>query len=109
MIWAVEYTAAAQADLAALDHSQQIQVLKAVRKVAQNPLPNTEGGYGKPLGNRASSHLAGYLKIKLLKLGIRVVYRLEKLEGIMRVVIVSVREDERVYQLLQERIKKEGK
>ena len=109
MIWAVEYTAAAKADLVALDRSQQIQVLKAVRKVAGNPLPNTEGGYGKPLGNRAASHLAGYLKIKLLKLGIRVVYRLERQQGIMRVVIVSVREDEKVYHLLQERIKKEGK
>jgi mRNA interferase RelE/StbE len=109
MTWLVEYTAAAKADLMALDHSQQIQVLKAVRKVAGNPLPNTEGGYGKPLGNRAASHLAGYLKIKLLKLGIRVVYRLERQQGVMRVVIVSVREDEKVYHLLQERINKEGK
>ena len=51
-----------------------MQVLKAIEKVSQNPLPNYEGGYGKPLGNRVASQLAGYYKIKLRKSGLRVVY-----------------------------------
>jgi mRNA interferase RelE/StbE len=106
MTWGIEYTKDASADMMALDHSQQVQVLKAIRKVSENPLPNNEGGYGKPLGNRASSSLAGYLKIKLLKLGIRVVYRLVKEKGVMRIVIISVRDDEKVYRLLQDRIHK---
>jgi mRNA interferase RelE/StbE len=106
MAWIVEYIKAAETDLKGLDHSQQIQILKAIKKVAANPLPNSQGGYGKPLGNRSFTNLTGYLKIKLLKLGMRVVYRLVEEKGIMRIIIISVRDDERVYKLLQERIKK---
>lgn len=106
MAWKIEFSKAAKSDLQSLDHSQSIAVLKAIRKVATNPLPADEGGYGKPLGNKPGSNLSGYLKIKLRKIGIRVVYRLIKEQGMMRIVIISVREDERVYKLLQERIKK---
>jgi mRNA interferase RelE/StbE len=106
MAWIVEYLKEAETDLKELDHSQQIQVLKAIKKVSTNPLPNTKGGYGKPLGNHLTSNLSGYLKIKLLKLGIRIVYRLVEDHGIMRIIIISVREDEKVYKLIQERIKK---
>lgn len=69
MIWKTEYTKEALNDLKALDNTQQIQVIKAIKKVSENPLPKTEGGYGKPLGNRISSKLAGYMKIKLVRLG----------------------------------------
>lgn len=106
MAWIIEYTVEAKNDLEELDNSQRIQVLKAIRKVSGNPLPSTEGGYGKPLGNQLTSALAGYLKIKLVKLGLRVVYRLEEVKGIMRIVIISVRNDEQVYKVLQSRIKK---
>ncbi len=51
MNWIVEYTKEAAQDLKSLDTTQQKQVLKAIEKVSSNPLPNTEGGYGKPLGN----------------------------------------------------------
>lgn len=105
MDWVVEYLKDAETDLKGLDHSQQIQVLKAIKKVSTNPLPNTKGGYGKPLGHHLTSNLAGYLKIKLLKLGIRIVYRLVEEKGIMRIIIISVREDEKVYKLIQERLK----
>jgi mRNA interferase RelE/StbE len=106
MPWRIEYLKEAENDLRELDHSQQIQVLKAIRKVAENPLPTTKGGYGKPLGSHNSGNLTGYLKIKLLKLGIRVIYRLVEDQGIMRIVIISVRADEMVYKLLQDRIQK---
>ena len=106
MIWVVEYIKEAEADLVKLDHSQQIHVLKAIQKVSMNPLPNNRGGYGKPLGNRSKTKLTGYLKIKLLKLGIRVVYRLVEEQGIMKIIIISVREDEKVYLEAQKRIKK---
>ncbi len=105
MAWTVDYLKEAEADLKGLDRSQQIQVLKAIRKVSENPLPNTEGGYGKPLGNRTSGKLAGYLKIKLVKLGLRVVYCLIRDKNTMRIVIISVRDDEKVYRMAQERIK----
>jgi mRNA interferase RelE/StbE len=83
-----------------------MQVLKAIQKVSANPLPNTEGGLGKPLGSHLTSKLTGYLKIKLQKLGIRVVYRLIRNQNTMRIIIISVRDDDTVYRMAQERLKK---
>ena len=99
------YTLEAEKDLKRLDRSQQLQVLKAIKKVSENPLPNTEGGYGKPLGNLMSANLSGYLKINLLKVGLRVIYRLEKEDNIMKIIVISVRDDETVYKMAQKRIK----
>lgn len=105
MPWTVEYTLEAAKDLEALDNSARLLVLKAIKKVSMNPLPQAEGGYGKPLGNHATSKLAGYLKIKLRKIGLRVVYKLIRENGIMRIIIISMRDDETVYKLAQERTK----
>ena len=44
MAWTIEYILQAQSDLDQLDHSARMQVLKAIKKVAQNPLPKSEGG-----------------------------------------------------------------
>ena len=74
--WSVEYTREAEKDLESLDSAARLQDLKAIKKVSANPLPNSEGGYGEPLGNHMTSKLAGFLKTKLLKLGLRVVYGL---------------------------------
>lgn len=104
MNWIIDYLKEAEKDLNSLDNSQKIQVLKAIRKVSQNPLPTLEGGYGKPLGNKSNTNLTGYYKIKLLKLGIRVVYRLVKENGIMKIIVISVREYEAVYQIALDRI-----
>ncbi len=105
MAWTIEYLKEAEKDLMRIDHSQQLNVLKAIEKVSENPLPNQEGGYGKPLGNNLATKLAGYYKIKLLKLGIRVVYGLVREDEIMKIVVVSVREDDIVYKLANKRIK----
>lgn len=105
MKWMVEYTKEAENDLRSLDGAQRLQVLKAIKKVSVNPLPNSEGGYGKPLGNHLSSKLTGYMKIKLLKFGLRVVYAIENQGNIMRIIIISVRDDETIYKMAQERIK----
>ena len=104
MEWKVQYLKEALKDLKSLDNSQQLQVLKAIDKVSKNPLPNFEGGYGKPLGNKSNTNLTGYFKIKLLKLGIRVVYGLVKEQGIMRIIVISVREDDTVYQIAVDRV-----
>ena len=106
MTWRVEYTREAQQDLDDLDNSQRVLVLKAIRKVSGNPLPTSDGGYGKPLGNRKASRLAGYYKIKLMRIGIRVVYGLVRSGNIMRVIVVSVRSDDTVYKIAQKRIGK---
>jgi len=105
MEWQIVYTTEAAKDLKSLNKTQQTQVLKAIRKVSDNPLPNSEGGYGKPLGNHAASKLAGYMKIKLLKLGLRVVYGIERKDNIMKIIIISVRDDDTVYKMAYERIK----
>ncbi len=103
--WSIEYTKEANDDLMDLDRTQQLLVLKAIKKVSSNPLPNSEGGLGKPLGNHLSAKLAGYQKIKLKKAGLRVVYRLVMDDHIMRIIIISVRDDDTVYKMAQDRIK----
>lgn len=45
MIWSVAFLKEAEKDMKKLDHSVQIQVLKGIKKVSQNPLPAEEGGY----------------------------------------------------------------
>ena len=101
MEWEIEYTKEAVKDLQSLDNSQQLQVLKAIKKVSANPLPNSEGGYGKPLGNQISGKLAGYMKIKLLTLGLRVVYGIKRGDNIMQIIIILIRDDATVYKMAQ--------
>ena len=44
MIWEVKYLPEAEKDLHSLSHSQQVMVIKAIKKVKLNPLPQSEGG-----------------------------------------------------------------
>ena len=104
MSYSVEYSSEAKKDRAALDISVRKQVELAVRKVAQNPLPKNEGGYGDPLGNKHGKNLTGLCKIKLLKLGIRVVYRVIRTEDVMRVIVIAARADDEVYEIAAKRI-----
>lgn len=106
MSWDVEYIPEAETDMDRLDGSQRKMVLKAINKVAKNPLPVDEGGYGKPLGNKHGNNLSGLLKIKLLKLGIRILYDLKRNENGMRIIIVGIRADNTVYELADKRVKK---
>ncbi len=68
-------------DVKRLDGSQRKNVLKAIEKIRANPLSQNEGGFGKPLGNKAGTDLTGFMKIKLRGSGIRIVYRLIKIKG----------------------------
>ena len=97
--WSVEFTTEAANDMDNLEHSQRIQVDRAIYKVSQNPLPQNEGGYGKPLGNKQSNNLTGLLKIKLLKLGIRVVYKTIRIDKFMKIIVVAARADDEVYNI----------
>ena len=97
MTWSIEFLEEAEKDMKKLDHSAQIQVLKGISKVSQNPLPAEERGYGKPLGNKSGTNLTNFLKIKFRDLGIRVVYKVERVNGIMKIIVVSARTDEQVY------------
>lgn len=106
MSWSVTYLPEAVKDLAALTGNQRILVAKAITKVSHNPLPDYDGGYGKPLGNRAGNDLTGFLKIKLQRAGLRVVYKLIQTEAEMLVVVIGARADEEVYATAQRRAEK---
>ncbi len=43
MTWGIVFLEEAEKDLRKLDHSAQIQVLKGIRKVSQNPLSVDQG------------------------------------------------------------------
>ena len=99
MNWVVKYLPEADKDLDNLSRRQQVLVKKTVKKVQENPLPQNEGGYGKPLGHKRGLNLTNLLKIKLRGEGIRIVYKLVKTESQMLVIVVGIREDDEVYEL----------
>lgn len=105
MKWTIEYIKEAQRDLRQLDPYNRKIILKAIDKTAERPLPPPDG-IGKPLGNHSSSSLSGYCKIKLKKLGYRVVYQLIKQDNIMKIIVISVRDEEEVYKEAERRINK---
>ena len=99
MRWQIEYLEEAKKDLKKLDRSTQIIVLKGIDKVSENPLPAQQGGYGKPLGNKSGTNLTNLLKIKFRDIGIRVVYKVEYTATVMKIIVISARADEQVYNL----------
>ena len=62
-----------------------------------NPLPVEEGGYGKPLGNKDGADLTGLMKVKLKASGHRIVYQVVREKSVMKIIIIGVREDSKVY------------
>ena len=104
MKWSLEFTLDAQNDLQNLDNSQKKQITRAIEKVRQNPLPDYEGGYGKPLGNKGNINLSGCLKIKLKAPGLRAVYRLIRTESTMQMIVIGLRKDEEVYKTAEKRL-----
>lgn len=104
MKWNIEYIKEAQRDLKQLDPYNRKIILKAIDKTAERPLPPPDG-IGKPLGNHASSKLSGYYKIKLRGLGYRVVYQLVTDGELMRIIVISIRNDEAVYKEAERRIR----
>lgn len=107
-MWELSFLPEAREDLRALDGSQRIRVVKAIAKVQSNPLPSSEGGYGKPLGNKRLSQLSGLMKVKLKSDGIRIVYKLERIEHAKRIVVIGVRSDDAVYREAQKRRESHG-
>jgi len=107
MSWDVKYLPEALDDFRKLDGSQRILTRKAIAKVSQNPLPKEEGGLGVPLGNKGGRNLTSFLKIKLLKASLRVVYKLVRVNDSMLIVVIGARADEEVYEPAATRAKKQ--
>ena len=97
MKWELKFLPEAIEDLNHLDTSIRPQILKGIKKVLQNPEAKSLGGYGEPLGNKNVAKLAGLYKIKFRGIGQRVVYALHKTESSMIVIIISAREEFKVY------------
>lgn len=93
-------------DYKSLDGSARIVVDKALKRILLNPLPNYEGGYGKPLANLSNSKLAGLMKIKLKSSGLRIIYKLEKHHNEILIIIIGTRADFKVYKETAKRVAK---
>ena len=107
MRYSVEFSEDAKKDRAALDGSVQKQVNNAIYSIAKNPLPRSEGGYGTSLGHKRGRDLTGLCRIKLLKLGIQVVYKVIRDEKAMKIIVIAARSDEEVYEIAAVRAKKD--
>ena len=103
-----EYGEEVENDFKEFNKSQKMQILKAIEKTVKNPLPQNEGGLGKPLGNKRGRNLTGCCKIVLKQLGIRVVYKLVRINEIMKIIVIAARADEEVYDIAEKRIDKYG-
>ena len=101
MGWKIKYHPLAEEELARLDGSVRKIVLKGILKVSVNPKSQSEGGYGKPLGNKGGNNLTGFFKIKFRDIGIRVVYKLVEDETTheMYILVISARADNEVYEI----------
>lgn len=93
-------------DYERLDGSSKTKADKLLKRILLNPLASTEGGYGKPLSNNANSNIAGCLKIKLKNSGLRIVYKIEKSDKGVLIIVIGVRDGLRVYKEAQRRINK---
>ena len=80
--------------------------LNEIKKVSENPLPKNENGYGNPLGHKQGKNLTGFLKIKLLRYGVRVVYLLVREKTTMRIIVIGARKNEEVYKIADKRKQK---
>lgn len=108
-MWIDKYLKEAVKDISKLDHEIREIVFAGITKVLKNPLPNTEGGYGKPLGNKGGRNLTNFFKIKFKDISIRVVYTLVRTKKIMNIVVVSLKDDNYCYDEAHSRKKKYGK
>ena len=95
-------------DFDALAGNQRLLVAKAIKKVQQNPVSTYEGGYGKPLGSKGGTDLSGLFKIKLKAAGLRIVYKLIRIETEMLIVVIGARADDEVYQIAEKRVRKKS-
>ncbi len=105
MIWDLDYLPEADKDIDELDRTQQALVKKALDKVRENPLPQSEGGYGKPLGHKHGINLTNLLKVKLRESGIRIVYKIVRTEKKMLIIVVGIRTELEVYKTAYKRRK----
>jgi mRNA interferase RelE/StbE len=107
-MWDVRFIDEAEKEFSELDKEFQRQVISGIAKVSQNPLPFTEGGYGKPLGNKNNLNLTGFFKIKYRRSAIRVVYTIVREKQVMNIIVINKRDEDDCYTLANQRKTKYG-
>jgi mRNA interferase RelE/StbE len=105
---AISFLPEAEAEFGQLDGSVRLQISKGIMKLATNPLPRAEGGYGVSLRNSGNSKLAGCCKIKFKGIGQRVVYCLQREGKKMTIIVIGIRDDASVYREAHKRRQRYG-
>ncbi|KGG79745.1 toxin RelE [Caloranaerobacter azorensis H53214] len=108
MCWKVKFIKEAKKDLKNIDGSIRRIVLAGIYKVSRNPLPRSEGGYGKPLGHVKGKNLTNFFKIKYKNINIRVVYTLAREHKVMNIIVIEGRNDGKCYEIANKRKNKYG-
>ena len=78
-------------EIAALDRSVRLLVLKQIKKLSKMP------GLGAQLGNKMGIDLSGYRKIYVDKKKIRIVYKIVEERIVVQIIAVGKREGMQVY------------
>ncbi len=91
MNYQIEFLVEAEKDLQQLDRSIQINVLKKLKKLSENPK------IGYPLENKAGIDLSGYYKVYVDKKKIRIVYQIIEDLIIVKIIAIGRRSELKVY------------
>lgn len=96
----VELSEDAREDLHDLDRSVQLQILKALQKLRDNPSQR-----GQPLGRRGDSNLTTFRKLVVGDRDYRVVYRVQDDGTVVIVWVIGRRSDGEAYELALARLR----
>jgi mRNA interferase RelE/StbE len=96
----VQLTSAAKEDVRELDGEARKRVLKAIKKLEDEPAKR-----GQPLGSKATGDLTTFRKLVVGDRQYRVIYRVEKDGSVAVVWVVGARSDDECYHLAVSRLK----
>jgi mRNA interferase RelE/StbE len=99
----VVLTEEAREDLHDLDRSVQVVVLKAIKKLQNEPEKR-----GQPLGSRSRSSLTTFRKLVVGDRDYRIVYRVDPDGTVVVIWVIGRRADNEAYELAMSRIKLHG-
>lgn len=99
----VVLTEEAREDLHHLDRSVQVQVLKGLRKLQDNPEQR-----GAALGRRSTSNLTTFRKLVVGNRDYRIIYRIESDGTVVVVWVIGRRADDEAYELAMCRLRMHG-
>lgn len=90
----------AREDLRDLDRSVQVQVLKALKKLEENPEQR-----GQPLGSRSGGNLTTFRKLVVGNRDYRIIYRVQSDGTVVVVWVIARRADDEAYDLAMTRLR----